>query len=92
MKTFTRKGYGRIYVDTPEHIQSVIDEIRDMDSFEYDYLPDNFVTCFSEYPKLEFTYKFDAIDINLLTARCWIKGIYIFCLDNGHGDYIDNGF
>ncbi len=32
--TFTRKGYGRIFVEKEEHIQIVKDEIKDMDESE----------------------------------------------------------
>lgn len=87
---FTTKGYGRIYVDRPENVQVVHDEIRAMDAFEYDYLPTDFVAPFSEYPKLKYTHKFDALDLDNLTARLWFKGIHIFCLDNGFSGFVRN--
>ncbi|MCP3966669.1 MAG: hypothetical protein GY718_10015 [Lentisphaerae bacterium] len=83
MRTFTRKGYGRIYVQNYEAINVVKEMVEDMDAFEYDYLPDDFITLFEEYPKLVFTHKFCDLDIDELTARCWDKGVPIFCFDNG---------
>lgn len=88
MNTFTRKGYGRIYVDKPENIKNVKQIIKEMDEFEYEYLPDSLIAPFSDYPNLCYTYKFDSIDLNLLTANCWKKGIYIFCLENGNSEYL----
>ena len=88
-KTFTRKGYGRIYVSGGmENITAVEDEIKEMDEFEFEYLPEDYVALFDEYPNLKYAHKFDDLDINELTARCWKKGIHIFCLDNGHDEYV----
>ena len=90
MKTFTRKGYGRIYVDLPTNVQIVEDIIYAMDAFEFEYLPDNFVVPFREYPIVVYTHKFDALDINQLTAHCWKRGIHIFCFDNGVESFVQN--
>ncbi len=88
MDTFTKKGYGRIYVENAEDVQAVRDEIKAMDAFEFDYLPSDLIAPFSEYPNVTYTHKFDALDHDELTVRLWMKGIKIFCLDNGHGDYV----
>lgn len=86
---FTTKGYGRIYVDKEENIEKVKNIIKLIDEYEYDgYFPKDLVALFSEYPKVVYTHKFDAIDLNELTARCWENGIYVFCLDNGHYECI----
>lgn len=89
MRTFTRKGYGRIYVDGPKliEVQSIIEN---MDEYEYSYLPEGFIAPFSQYPALVYTGKFDALDIDALTAICFSKGIHVFCLDNGHEEYCPN--
>ena len=87
-KTFTRKGYGRIYVRKQNEISIVKEEIKKIDEFEFEYLPDYFITTFSNYPYLKYTHKFDDIDINKLTAKCWKKGVFIFCLDNGNDEFI----
>jgi len=91
MSTFTKKGYGRIYCLNPDDVQAVKDEIKVMDEFEFGYLPKDLIAPFSEYPMLKYTHKFDALNLNLLTARLWQKGIYIFCLNNGRIEFVDEG-
>jgi len=86
--SFTRKGYGRIYVENEQDIEKVDKIIKEVDEFEYYYLPSKYIAHFSEYPKVIYTHKFDDIDINYLTALCWHRGIKIFCLDNGHSEYV----
>jgi hypothetical protein len=71
MITFTRKGYGRIYVENADQIDQVMDIIKEIDEFEFDYLPIGFITTFSEYPSVIYNQKFDALDVNDLTAICW---------------------
>jgi len=82
MRTFTRKAYGRIYCEDASQVAAIEAEIKEMDEFEYGYLPSKFVAPFSEYPSLVYTHKFDSLDIDLLTARLWKKGIKIFCMDS----------
>ena len=88
--TFCRRGWGRIYVNTKKDIVAVDKIIKKMDEFEYDYLPDNFITLFEEYPELVYTHKFDNLDLNNLIAICLKKGIPIFCLDNGTQRDVEN--
>lgn len=88
MNTLTRKGYARIYVEKPENVRAVADIIKEMDEFEHSYMPDDMVAPFSEYPKLTYTHKFDALDMNALAATCWSRGIHIFVCDNGHEEYM----
>lgn len=85
---FTRKGYGRIYVVNKEDIPKVDSIIKQMDEFEHEYLPDEFIAPFSEYPNLCYTCKFDSLDTNALTAICLKQGISIFCCDNGCNEYM----
>jgi hypothetical protein len=87
MKKFTRKGYGRIYVDKKENIEKVKEEIKTMDSFEYEYLPEEMITTIEEYPSVCYTHKFDSLDLDKLTYNLWLKGIHIFCVDNGFNEY-----
>ena len=91
MRTFTHKGYGRIYVEHLANIGAVRKEIKEMDAFEYDYLPNDLVAPFSDYPLLAYTHKFSDIDIDLLAARLWKKGVRVFCLDNGTSDMVKQG-
>lgn len=77
---FERKGYGRIFVQKEEDIQKVKDIIKEMDEFEYEYLPENLIAVFSpENMDAVYTHKFDDLDTNELTRKCWERGIYMFC-------------
>lgn len=77
---FERKGYGRIFVQKEEDIQKVKDIIKEMDEFEYEYLPENLIAVFSpENMGAVYTHKFDGLDTNELTRKCWESGIYMFC-------------
>ena len=89
-RTFTRKGYGRIIVDSEQSISKVKQIIKEMDAFEYKYLPNDFIVDWDHLltdPSVVYTHKFDELDINKLTIRCFMEGINIFCLDNGHDEY-----
>lgn len=58
--------------------------IKELDEFEFNYLPTGMVAPFSAYPKLVYTHKFDGLCMNKLTATCWNRGIHIWVCDNGH--------
>lgn len=88
MGSFTRKGYGRIYVEDQKYIERIREIIKEMDAFEYDYLPSDLIVPFSEYPNIVYTHKFDTLDCTNLAVRCWMEGIFILCVDNGCNDYI----
>lgn len=96
--TFERKGYGRIFVEKEEDIPKVREIIRKMDEYEYEhYLPSDLITVFNpdvhEYVhdkskkfihvNLTYTHKFDSLDLNELTMRCWMAGIKMFCWTDG---------
>ena len=85
---FTKKGFGRIFVNDVRDIERVKEIIQEIDEFEYGYLPSNFIAPFSKYPNLEYVHKFNDININELTARCWKEDIFIFCVDNGMREFI----
>ena len=78
MKTLKSKSFARIFVDTAYNIPAVHDIIRGIDKFEYDYLPEDLIAPYSEYPTTVYTGKFDDMDMNILTARCWNVGIRIW--------------
>ena len=94
---FPRKGYGRIFVEKEEDIAKVKEIIRQMDEFEYGYLPENLITVFKPnirtFPddnpedhlllEMEYTHKFDSLNLNELQFRCWASGIKVFCCMNG---------
>jgi hypothetical protein len=81
------KGYGRIYVDKHENIGAVIDIVEEIDQFEIDYLPKDLVAHISEYPEVVYTHKFDDMDLDILVALCWSRGIHIWVYDTSMDDY-----
>ena len=72
------KGYGRIYVEKKEDIQKVKDIIKDMDEFEYNYIPKDLITVFDGEKQMTYTGKFDDLDISDLIIKCWNQGIKCF--------------
>lgn len=88
MRTLTRKGYGRIYVERATDIPAVKAIIAEMDESEIAYLPADLIAEFSEYPKIVYTHKFCDLDMNALQAICWSRGIHVWVLDAGFGEWI----
>lgn len=94
---FNRKGYGRIFVDKAENIPRVREIIREMDEYEYSYLPDDLITVYdpSTYKVYNegshstastvYNHKFDSLDLGELMFRCWNEGIHCFCLIGRYG-------
>jgi len=89
-RTFTRKGYGRIYTRTEEDIRKVQRIIKEIDKYEYEYMPKDLVTTFSDFPKVTFIGKFDDLDLNKLEALCFERGINIFIFDSKTNDRPQN--
>lgn len=77
-QTFNRKGNGRIYTNNAENIERIKEIIKEMDEFEYDYLPDDLITVFKGEIKHVYTHKFDSLDLDELMRRCWNEEIYVF--------------
>lgn len=88
MSTLTRKGYARIYVEKHDDVDKVKNIIKELNEFEYGYLPERLVAPFSEYPELVYTSKFDGLCMNRLTAVCWQLGIHIWVCDNGFNEWM----
>ncbi len=102
MFNFPRKEYGRIFVEKESDIAAVKEIIKKMDAFEYEYLPDDFISVFSPeeckrkgdngksywFVRLAYTHKFDSLDLNEFQARCWIVGIKVFCVMGGDDCFI----
>ena len=80
--TFDRKDYGRILVQKEEDIDKVKEIIKEMDEFEYGYMPQDLIGVF-ERGNIETVYtgKFDALDLMELQIRCWEQNIPIMILD-----------
>lgn len=89
MSTMTHKGYGRIYVGDADDVGRVRDVIKEMDAGEFEYLPDDLVAPFSEYPKVTYTAKFSDLDADALVATCWSRSIMVWVLDIGRSGTAD---
>lgn len=75
---FIYKGYGRIFVEKEEDIQKVKDKIKEIDNFEYEYLPDNLITVWNkDLNDLTYTYKFDEMNIDNLCEELQKSGIKV---------------
>ena len=86
MGTLTHKGYGRIYCETVDDIAKVHDVIKELDEYEFGYMPKGIVTTFNEYPNVVYTGKFSDMGMDTLTAVCWSKGIKFWVFDAGRND------
>lgn len=90
MNKFPYKGYGRIICRNAVEAKRVEEIIKEMDEYEWEYyLPSKLITY--EQPKLftrengsqfyiiklEYTHKFDDIDLNELQFRCFLEDIPI---------------
>jgi hypothetical protein len=87
MRTFTRKGFGRIYVADSKDIDAVKTIITSMDDFEATYLPIDMIVHISNYPAVVYTGKFDELNLDDLTILCFKKGIHIMAFDAGRNEY-----
>jgi hypothetical protein len=76
---FIAKGYGCIFVFKPEHIDKVRRIIRELDEFEYDYLPDGYIAVWDGEAKLCYTHKFE-LNIPELVVACGKRNIPIYCV------------
>ncbi len=79
MSRFMSKTHGRIFVADESKIPAVRAKIKELDDFEYTYLPDNFVTKWNGKIETTYGHKFE-IDMEQLTEACWNEGIWIFCV------------
>ena len=77
-----RKGESRAYVSRGSDVKKVEAIICEMDKFEFDYMPEGWVTHHENYPQTVYTGKFDDLDIAELCRRCWNRCIYIWVYDS----------
>lgn len=87
---FSRKGYGRIFVEEEEDVQVLEDIMQEIDPYEFEgfYPTGNFVgggpqnrltTAFSEDNfKSVYIGKFDDMDMIEVLKRAWARGIHCF--------------
>lgn len=81
---FEYKEYGRIFVGKEEDIQKVKDKIKEIDDYEYGYMPTDLIIVWNGcLDDLTNVLKFDELDIDNLCEqlqgegiRCaWVKGV-----------------
>lgn len=77
MKSLNYKGWARAYVQTQEDAEKAKQILKDMDDFEYGYMPDDFF-CVQGDPNagLVWNGKFDP-DIDEWTKACQEAGVEI---------------
>jgi hypothetical protein len=72
---FRRKGEGRIFTDSEEHVTAIREIIRAMDADEYDYLPADLVAVYGGYDEVVYNGKFCDLDLDELQEHCRLAGI-----------------
>ena len=78
---FPHKGYGRLFVETKEDIARVKEIIKEIDDFEYSYLPEDLITVFSDdNMRSVYTHKFSDLNMTEVLYRAWSRGINCFCV------------
>ena len=85
--TLPYKGYGRIYCETSDDVAKVEAVIKELDEYEFDYMPPGMVAPFADYPRVIYTHKFSDMDMQASTAICWQRGIKIWVFDAGHDEF-----
>ena len=76
---FPYKGYGRIFVEKEEDIDKIKEIIKEIDDYEYDYMPDDLITVFSEENyHSKFVHKFNDMDMGKVLKVAWERGIKCF--------------
>lgn len=86
---FAKKTSGRIFVRHEADVQRVIDIIKELDEFEFEYLPDGFVTVMPEdvnKAKLTYGHKFE-LRMDLLKLECWRQGIEVMLVTGWRDPY-----
>jgi hypothetical protein len=87
---FPHKNYGRIFVENKEDINALHQIIKEMDDFEYSYLPDDLIAVFSdENMRSVYTHKFDDMNMTEVMYRAWSMGIKCFCVFGKISGYED---
>lgn len=87
METFTRKGYGRIFVSSGQDVAKVHHLIKELDPYEHGYMPVNIVAPISEFPKLVYLHKFCDMDLKMLSIECMKRGFPILIIDNDKNEF-----
>lgn len=88
MDTLTEKGWSRLYVRNQDDVDRVVEIVRELDSFEFDYMPEGWVAAFDEFPNVVYTGKFGGLCMTRLVATCWSRGIACFVFDARYKNWV----
>jgi hypothetical protein len=76
---FTHKGYGRIFVEKEEDIAKLHTLIKNMDEYEYGYLPQDLITVYNpEKYRSVYVHKFSDLDMGKVLKEAWRQDIHCF--------------
>ncbi len=73
-----RKGKARIYTDSKENVTKIKRIIRNMNHYEYTYLPKDLIAVFEGHINHVWNHKFCDLDMDDLIRKCHEKGIWMF--------------
>lgn len=77
---YERHTYGRLYTDKAENIPQIEQIMEEIDAFEYEYLPKDFIAVFDGTMDTVPVGKFDTMNMAEVLQRCWEQGIHVFVL------------
>ena len=87
---FSRKGYGRIFVETEEDIEKLKEIIKEIDEYEEGYLPEDLITVFSDDNfEAVYTHKFCDMNMTKVLYTAWSRGINCFVVFGKINGYED---
>lgn len=79
-RRLTRKTWGRIFVAKSEDVDIVKATIKEVDEFEWEYMPEDVIAVVDGDESLVYLGKFE-IDANELARACMKKGVWIWVVD-----------
>ena len=84
MSTLIHKGHSRLYVKDATQISDIKSHIKCKDEFEYEYIPEGWITIWTDFPATVYTGKFSDLDMDRLVADLWAEGIQCWVHDAGY--------
>ena len=76
-KCFSKKTYGRIFVEFSEDIERVDAIIKRLDDWEYGYMPKDFITVYDPSNRpIIYGHKFE-LNMEKLRLACFVVGISV---------------
>lgn len=88
MNDLIRKGESRCFVFFQDHIEKVKAIIKEIDEFEFEYMPEDWITLWDgHYDDRVYNGKFD-INIVRLYTECGKKGISIIIVSTNQPEEV----